>query len=150
MKKFRFSLETVQKVRKKKEDEALREFGQAQRELQKEFMEKRRIENQLDDSLLRREKYADQGANAHLFSLEESFIQGLKQNIENADKAIIRARRNLEKAFYAYLTARKKSAMIDKIHDRRLEEFKKIQNKKENKELDDLYVMRSKLKKEIA
>jgi flagellar FliJ protein len=143
MAKFRFRFQAVENVRKRAEDEAMRLMGEAQRALQAAKDHKARLEQELADSLERRESIASSGFNVTALQLEDSFITGTKQRIIQADQGIIRAARGLEKAIRAYMFARRQTRMIETIREKDLAEFKKELQKREQKELDDIYVMRA-------
>lgn len=112
-------------------------------------MELRRKEDLLEHlnaSLKRREALGSVAIDIQLFHLEQSFISGTKQRIAQADHAISRSWRGVEKALRAFLHARRQTRMMESLHDKALAEYKKQRVKKELRELDDLMIMRKRFK----
>ncbi len=149
MKKFRFQFETLEKVRRSREDEALRLLSIAQGVFKAAQDHKARLQGGLSDSLERREHLADRTIGVLSFQLENDFISGTKQRIIQADQAILRAKRGVEKALRIYLQSRRQTRMIEMLREKAFAEFRIARNKYEQKQSDDLSVMRARLK-EIA
>jgi flagellar export protein FliJ len=148
MKKFRFKFETVLTVRKSREQDALTALGAAQRGYQQALNHKQQLQGQLREALERREGLGRTATPVLSFQLEQAFINGTKQRIVQADQAIVRASRVVEKSLRAYLTARKQTRMIEVLEEKEYAEFRRSVAKKEQKELDELMIMRSRLKEE--
>ena len=148
MKRFVFRFEAVEKVRRRAERDALKRFAEAQRALKERMDEKAQFERRLGLSLNRREVLSS--VPVTVFQLETDFIEGTKVRISNSEAAIDRATRAAQKELDRYLEARKNLRVIEKLREKDYEKFKKLRRKKEERELDDLYVMRSRVGKEIA
>lgn len=148
MKKFSFKFESVLKQRKIREQESLRVLGQAQSELQSLQQEKNLLQKNLDEALLRRESLGKTAVPVLSFHLEESFIQGTKQRISRTEQYISRATKAVERALRTYLLARKQSRAIELLREKELEEFKNERNQYEQKVLDDVTLMRTRLKED--
>lgn len=146
MKKFRFQFETLERVRRSREDEALRLLSIAQGIFKAAQDHKARLQGGLSASLVRRENLADQTIGVLSFQLENDFISGTKQRIIQADQAILRAKRGVEKALRIYLQSRRQTRMIEMLREKAFAEFKIARNKYEQKQSDDLSVMRARLK----
>ena len=142
MRKFKFKFETVATVKKRAEDAALRALGIAQQAYHLALRNKQNILNQLMDSLDRREDLGQAGVFASAFQLENNFIAGTKQRVIQADQQIMKMQRNVEKALRAFLFARKQTRTIEVLREKEMAEFKKAAQKREQKELDDFYIMR--------
>jgi flagellar export protein FliJ len=145
VKKFRFKFSTILKHRKTREEEALRRLGEAQAAYQAELREKARISGELDQSLLRRERLGNEPTAIMAFRLEQDFITGTKQRLIRQEQAIIRASRSVEKALRAYLITRRQTQMMERLYEQHFEEFKKERARKEQREMDDLTVMRARM-----
>lgn len=145
MRRFRFRFEVVERVRKAKEGEALRSLSEAQGVYQQALAHKSSLLKKLSQALERREKLGIEAVTPVAFRTETDFITGTKQRIIMADQAIVRATRGVEKALRAYLFARKQVRTIEALRERHFLEFKKALAKKEQRDLDDLYTMRSRL-----
>jgi len=143
MKRFKFRLEAVEKVRKRKEEEALQALARARTELQSALDRKNSFEQSLSDSLSRRESLANQAVCSDAFAIEEAFISGTRVRIRQVEVQIHRAARVVERATRAYMHARRDTSVIETIKENDLHEFKKQQARTEMKEMDDLSSIRA-------
>ena len=150
MKKFRFKLATVLDLRKKREEEFLRALGTAQSAYQRELSKKQALLKNLEDSLLRRESLGNEPIDINPFRLEQDYIIGTKQRILRADQQIVKASRAVEKALRAYLMARRQTRAMETLYEKDFAEFKKARQKYEQKEMDDLMIMRQRMKEQFA
>lgn len=145
MAKFKFQLETVEKVRIQKEQKMLEELSHAQKAYQEKIAAKRALLEKKQKMFLQKNELMSRDANINEIRLIEDYIVGLKQQIIRADQAIIRSRRFLDQAMRHYIVARRERMMIDRLKEKALEEFKIEQSRLEQKQLDDLITMRSRL-----
>jgi len=147
MAKFKFQLESVEKVRKMKEQKMLEALSESQRaylekiELKRGLLAKKQAAFEGKDSL------SGSAAPVNEIRLYEDFIEGLKVRIQRADQAIIRARRFLDQAMRHYIQARKDRMMIDRLREKAYEEFRLAQARLEQKRLDDLITMRARMER---
>lgn len=143
-KKFKFRLEAVEKIRRVKEQEALRGLAHAQSKFQVALNHKVELLGELEKSLIRREGLGTiKAAPALDFQMETAFISGTKQRIIQADQAILRAKKFVEKALRELLVARRALRTIETLREKAYEEFKREMRKREQKALEDIYVGRS-------
>jgi flagellar export protein FliJ len=149
MKKFRFKFEVVLQVRKTQEQEALRLLSVAQKKYQEALELKQHWLNEQKKSLQRRETLGSQEIQISAVHGEQDYLRGVKQRIIQSDQGIMRASRGVEKALRAYLVARKQSRAIETLQEQALAEYRKDRTKHEQKEMDDLMVMRNRLKEEV-
>ena len=145
MKKFKFKFTAVEKVRKSHEDEALRVLAVAQQAFNAAKEHRNSLEKEMVTSLIRREGLGKESVGIVVFQLENDFIKGTKVRILQAENAIKKASRGVEKALRGYLHARRQMKMIEVLREKALADFKREAAKKEQKDLDDLYVMRAHL-----
>ena len=150
MRKFRFRLEPVETVRRNKEREVLRQLGAAQVDLQKCLQYREELKAKLADALMRCESLADNGVLPPVIAVERDYISGTKQRIIQADQAIFRARKRVDKVLKSYLDARTKTRTIEVLREKAHAEHKRDLSKREQRELDDLTIMRERFKKEVA
>ena len=142
-KRFKFSLEPVEVLRKAKENEALRVLALAQTKFQQALEFKQSLINELETSLVRREQLAENAHIARDFQMESQFILGIKQRMIQSDQFILRSRKGVEKAMREFLQARRQTRAIEILREKAFNEYKTQLRKSEQKELDDLYVMRA-------
>ena len=145
MAKFKFQLETVEKVRIQKEQKMLEEMSASQRVYQEKIAAKKALLEKKQKSFVNKNEMISRDANINEVRLIEDYITGLNQSLIRADQAIIRARRFLEQAMRHYVLARRERMMIDRLKEKALEEFKIEQSRLEQKQLDDLITMRARL-----
>jgi flagellar FliJ protein len=145
MAKFKFQLETVEKVRTQKEQKMLEELSLSQRAYQEKIAQKRDLLNKKQNMFLQKNEMMSRDASVNDIRTVEDYIVGLKQQIIRADQAIIRSRRFLDQAMRHYILARRERMMIDRLKEKALEEFKLEQSRLEQKQLDDLITMRARL-----
>jgi len=150
MKRFQFKFAAVLKLRQARENEALRGLAAAQRAYQAELARKAELLSKLDVALRRREELGAVAVDIQAFHLEQGFIDGIRHRIVQADHAISRAARGVEKSMRTYLHARRETRVIEVLREKAIEEFKKEKAKKEQRELDDLTVMRSRFSSEAV
>jgi len=150
MKKFRFKFSAILNLRKTREEEALRALGAAQRVYQAALADKARLLADLEAALIRRENLGKDAIDILPFQLEEEFINGTKHRIVHADRCIVRASRGVEKALRVYLHARRQTRMMETLYDKNHAEFRKAEGKREQKMMDDLSIMRERLKERFA
>ncbi len=136
--------------RKKREEDALRLLGAAQRALQLEIKRKQDLLDALNRSLLRRELLGEIPTGPNEFHVEQDFIGGTKQRIIQADHAISRAHRGVEKALRVYLLSRRQVRVLELLYDRDFAAYKHEARRRENREADDLNIMRRRLQEEVA
>jgi flagellar FliJ protein len=145
MAKFKFHLESVEKIRIQKEQKMLEELSETQRVYQSKITDKRLLLQKKQEAFEKKNEMASRDSNINEIRLQEDYITGLKARIIRADQAILRARRFLEQAMRLYIQARKERMMMDRLREKALEEFKREQVRLEQKKLDDLITMRARL-----
>jgi flagellar export protein FliJ len=143
MERFKFKFASVLKVRKSREDEALRSLSIAQKAHQNEIRKKEQLMNVLQQALARREQIGRAPELASSLYVENDFIKGTKHRMMQADQAIMRTKRGVEKALRFYLSAKRHTRAIEILKEDYYAEYKKMVSKEEQKKLDDLVIMRS-------
>ena len=145
MSKFKFQLDSVEKVRTQKEQKMLEELSQSQGVYQEKINFKKELLAKKQKSFLNKNEMMSADASINEIRLIEDYITGLNQQIIRADQAIIRARRFLDQAMRNYIFARRERMMIDRLKEKALEEFKLEEARLSQKRLDDLITMRARL-----
>jgi flagellar FliJ protein len=145
MAKFKFQLESVEKVRMQKEQKMLEVLSESQRDYLAKIQAKRGLLGKKQLAFESKNELVSRDASINEIRLSEDYITGLNSQIVKADQAIIRARRFLDQAMRNYIAARKERMMIDRLKEKALEEFKLEQSRLEQRKLDDLITMRARL-----
>ena len=146
MKKFQFQFETLEKVRRTRENEALRVLSEAQAAHARAIGYKRSLLEGLEKGLQRRELLGQTPTRIEAFLVEGDFITGQKARIVQADQSIMKAKRGVEKALRSYLQARRQTRMIEMLREKAFVEYKAKKAKYEQKQMDDLTIMRNRLR----
>jgi flagellar FliJ protein len=152
MKRFKFSLETVEKVRKIRADETLAVLATARNALSAEIAQKTQLLRELANSVARREHFStseQQQITALDLQLEQALIQGHKIRIEHADRAIVRAQKRVDKALHAHLEAKRRHRSVEMLREKKLAEYRAERKRWEQKQLEDLQVMRAQMVSEV-
>lgn len=142
-KRFRFRLEAVLKIRKWKEQEALRSLGAAQRKYSEIQQLRLAMQNRRDE--WNKKRSAELGTKS--FSVAEShavqsFLDGCVVRERQFEHKLQHAKKQIEKALRNYLSAKKALKSIEKIKEKSFEEFKVQQRKIEAKRQDDFQTTR--------
>jgi len=143
MKRFQFKLDALLTIRERQEYEALRVLADRQRILMNEQNKKNILEKDLKNSIMRRENLSEKTAMIQEYRVEDVFIQGQKKRIEFSVRSIQRAEKWVNQAMMSYFVARQRKNVIDKLKEKAKFEYKVESSKKEQKALDDIYVMRN-------
>ena len=149
-KKFRFRLEAVEKVRRAKEQETLRVLAAAQIKYQEALNHKQRLMEETHAALLRRENLATTSQPVLAYQLENEFINGNKMRILQADQAIFRVRKTVEKALKEVILAKRAVKALEKLREKAYAEYKTEVRKYEQKQTEELYVSRQRLVMEVS
>ena len=142
MKKFQFRFEAVLKVRKIKQDEALRAVAFHEKVYRQEIEKKATLLTELDLAYKRIESFSEKSSQISIYQSEQDFIEGTKQRIIQADHAILKARRNLDKVLRLFTAARAQSQVMETLKDNAHKEYRKDIERREQKLMDDLTLMR--------
>jgi flagellar FliJ protein len=145
MAKFKFQLESVEKVRLQKEQKMLEALSESQRDYLARIQAKRDLLGKKQNAFEKKNELVSRDASINEIKLSEDYITGLNAMIIKADQAIIRARRFLDQAMRNYIHARKERMMIDRLKEKAFDEFKVEQSRLEQRRLDDLITMRARL-----
>lgn len=149
MKKFNFRLEAVERHRKLQEQEkqvALAKALEKMRGTQKRLLEldKREVQARREFSGLGNP--GQEGLSAGEFWMLDQFIQGqkvrrvaLKQQLEIEEQMVAQAYRE-------FLNARQQRKIMEKLHEKKLAQFKGEFRKHEGRLMDEQYVTRNRLK----
>ncbi len=150
MKKFQFKFESVETVRKRAEEKALRDLADARRAQARILEFKAGLEKALMQALERRERIGQGPASGADFQIENDFIAGTKQRLVQTEATLTRINRGLEKAMQTYLNARKQTRVIELLRERSYAEYRKERSKHLDREMNDMMVMRARMKEEGA
>lgn len=145
--RFRFRLETVMRQRRVERDTAQRDYSEAQSHVQNQLLKIKKMYDQIDEARANAEKLERQGGpHANQLVQTEEFITGqiilIQQERETARELMMVAEQKLE-----VLTEKLQAfKILEKLKEKKREEFRKERNRRTDKEIDDLTVMRSSMR----
>ena len=135
--------------RKRTEDMRMKEWSIVNRMLGDLKNEHLMLEARLKSALVEATEFASAPqVSPAILAETERFIQGVKQRIEWKNNDVIRAEKFVEQRRAAWFAARQKRMILDKIRDKRVEEHHQEARDQENRNVDDLMVMRARLREE--
>ncbi|MFN7685940.1 MAG: flagellar export protein FliJ [Oligoflexia bacterium] len=143
MKRFKFRLEAVQKIRKRNEEEAMRVLADARHRLSELLKHGESLQRAVEAALIRKESLGAEPVSGAAFKIEEDFIAGSKLRIAQLAIRVSKAQRAVEKAMRFFIHARRQLHVIETLREREFEAFKRQVQKREQKEMDDLVTMRA-------
>lgn len=143
--KFKFQLDPLLKFRKVQEEEAMREYSEAQDILEMALHDLEALYNTIDQAMADIEEIVRNGGlTKEKQAFLDEYIKGQKIKIER-QRVVVREKKQIaEEKYEVFLEATKEYKVIEKLKENRRVVFKKEMKKKEQKVVDDLVVMRSK------
>lgn len=144
MKKFKFKLEVVLGERKRVENLKLREYSLALQIMQKMIAEKSAMEKRLAEAIDEATKLNELPENniGQIMAID-SFIKSLKIRLGWKRQEIERGNKLTERTRLEYVKASQKTKTLEKLKEKKIEEFKEVLHKRELKQMDDIYIMRA-------
>ncbi len=142
MRRFRFGLQTVLQVRQSHETRLKQELAVQSRILTEEYQKLEELQKRIVDS--ENEARAHKQANVDM-SLEQAYhayLKSLDQKIKNEQETILRLEAELKRQQVELIKARKAVKVLEKLRERRLEEYQKHERRQDQKNSDDLTSMR--------
>ncbi len=143
--KFRFAYEHLLKHKKRLEELAAREFAEAQHQVDLANQKLRLMFEQIEESRKRALDLTNEGGrkSGALAQIDE-FINGHKIRIDLQRQVIRQLHLEAERTQDALIEAAKEYKTLQKLRERRLDEFKHLVKKHELKQVDELVTTRFK------
>lgn len=138
MARFRFSLQNLLDIKEKIEEQEKNNYSQANLRLQEaverlEFLKKRRSDAQ---GRLREEM--SEALDVMAIRDQENAIEILKMYVENQQQVVFQREQELEEARLRLHEAMKERKTFEKLREKAFEEFMIEENRREQKEIDEL------------
>ena len=147
MKKFKFKLEAVLKLRGFEEDRAKVELGRVTQLIQKRKEKISEIQNNIGKEFETQEKMLKMGTKAAHSQLFPNAYLGKIRMIEKIQNEIFALQKEYELRLEEYQEARAKLKLMTKFKEKSLEKFKVESLRKMQKEIDDSTIMKEYFKK---
>ena len=141
--KFRFRLETVMRQRRAERDAAQRVYAEAQAKLQAQLSLIQQMYSELDNAReMSDQKVALPGAKSTDLVQIADFVEGQKVRIRLAREKARELMAVAEEKHEILIEASQAFRILEKLKEKKREEFKIQYNKKQAKEQDDITIMR--------
>lgn len=142
MAKFIFSMQNLLDMKEKLEEQAKNNYSQANLRLMEAEEELHRLENRLEEAqeLLRMEM--SDALNVRMIRNRENAVEILKTYVWQQQMVVIQRQRDVDIARQRLNEAMKERKTYEKLRERAFEEFKLEENRKEQKEVDELVSFR--------
>ncbi len=137
MKRFRFSLETVMKLRELREEEELKKLSIVVSELNAIFAEQEYNRKEIQNAYKEIESSVSVGRSLNDYLSIERYIQGLSKLNEELDIRIIEKNKQVDLVRQGVLIARKDKKVLEILKENRLNEWKKKRNRLERREIEE-------------
>jgi len=143
MQPFKFDLEKLLSLRKFKEEEIRVELGKVRSTIEKALSKKADFQAEYERALMEMRDKTGQ-MSAHEIQQFYRYLSGLKGYMKNQD-LIVSDLRNYEKEIIEkYKDAMKDRKILEKLKEKKLDEYKYEAKKKEKKEIENLILMHHK------
>tara|TARA_B100000686_G_C16666677_1_gene903997 strand:- start:744 stop:1199 length:456 start_codon:yes stop_codon:yes gene_type:complete len=142
MKKFRFSLETVQNIRATQENRAREEYAQAVR-LMEELQERRRqIQEAIGENLERgRKAFGERPHSGFLASLQQT-LRDLRISMEVLEPESQKLQASVDEKWELLMKARQKREVMDKLEEKQRSAYEQEEAREEQLAVDELSTQR--------
>ncbi|MDZ4727587.1 MAG: flagellar export protein FliJ [Leptospira sp.] len=137
MKRFRYSLETVLKLRSIREEEELKRLSIVVSELNLIITEREFNESEIQRSYLEIENSAHVGTSLNDYLSIERYIQGLLKMNEDLEYKIQEKNKQVDLVRADVLIARKDKKVLEILKENRFKEWKKKVNRVERREVEE-------------
>jgi len=148
MRRFEFGLKTVLKVRRSTEERLKQEYANQTRRLNEEY---RKLETLSAQVLASEEEARAAQSNQVGLALERAYceyLQSLERRLAKTRERIVLLETELKRQQAVLLQARRAVKVLEKLRERRWAEYHKKSQQQEQKNLDDLTMMRHSLTSE--
>ena len=140
MKKFRFKLETLLSVTRRKKEDAERLFAEATRKLEEE---RAKLAEYLAEMQRVQAEYAEQPSEGKRISVGRlmsytSYVNWKRQQIERQQQVILNAQNERQKRLKELLKVMSKLKSIEQLKEKRLQQYKEEVLAEESKMLDEI------------
>ncbi|MCZ8344355.1 MAG: flagellar FliJ family protein [Leptospira sp.] len=141
MKRFQFSLETLLKLKARKEEEEIRRLSSVVSKLNQLIAEKETNQLEISRSYQMITNSAKVGTSLNDYISIERYIQGLTKRNEDLESRIANQNSEVDLVRKDVLVARKNKRVIEILKERRYLEWKKKRKRIEQKEVEEFNLM---------
>jgi flagellar FliJ protein len=142
MRRFRFGLQTVLQVRQTHETRLKQELAVQSRVLTEEYQKLAALQNRIVESENEVRAQKKTQVDMSLERAYHAYLQSLDKKIKSERETILRLEIELKRQQVELIKARKAVKVLEKLRERRLEEYQKNERRQDQKDSDDLTSMR--------
>lgn len=140
--RFSFRLETLMKQRRVERDIAQREYSDAQSAVNQQMTYIKHLYSEIDNARLESENTHQRGGEcAHVLQQLEEYINGQKVRVQSARQKARELMQVAEERLEILVEKNQGLKVLEKLKEKKHQEFKKSVKKKEAKILDDIVTM---------
>jgi flagellar FliJ protein len=141
MRRFEFSLQKVLDYRRRREEQAIRAFAQAQAQLLHEQAVLHRLLVEREECL--RRSHRRQRLTMELLDVEQTYLTTLERRIEAQRERVAEVEKVLEERRQALIEARRERKALERLREKHYEQWRQETLRTEQKALDELATMRA-------
>lgn len=138
MTRFVFNLESLYEHRQRAEEASQREFAEANLKLKAEERRLEELRGLYADSGLEMDSLKEKGSSGHELEMHHSYLEGLKRQIAAQEAVVSQYTKLLEKKRAELVEASRNKKVIAIMKERSLSEHVVKENRREQKEADEL------------
>ncbi|MBI1176073.1 flagellar export protein FliJ [bacterium] len=138
MKPFHFSLQAVRTLRQRQEQQALEAFARTVQARQAAIDRQKLAERELSVGLDQLARTQTDGAPIYRLNQLRDHCRGLEQKLAVARKQCVKAQEAANAAWETLQEARQQLELVDKLYQRRSEEYERELRQEEQKQLDEM------------
>ncbi len=138
MHKFAFRLESVLKLKTQMEDNAKNNLARATKELENQKVYLEELKNENDASINSLTEEVDEGIPVYRVRLYNNYLSLMKEKIVNQKENVNIAEHNVDTNREVLIKAMQERKVLDKLKDKKFDEYIKEQNKAEQLGIDEL------------
>ena len=146
MKKFKFKLEAVLKLREAKEKKLKTELGEIVQEIQSVKERMQEIDNDVEFLYTAHEECLSSPSQGHMLKFYPEAVQGLKADKESNKNLLAALQRRYERKVHELKLAMGETKVMNKMKEKEHTLYKKEVLKKEQNTLEEILMMRTKEK----
>lgn len=138
MSRFVFNLQSLYEYRQRTEELSQRAFADVNLRLQAEERRLAQLKQLYIDTGREMDVLKEKGVSTHELELHHSYLTGLKRQIASQEAAVIELQKHLEKKRTELVEAARNKKVIEIMKERSLSAHALKENRREQKEADDL------------
>lgn len=142
MKKYKFKLEGLLKLRKFDEQKVKMEIGQIVSEIENTKNRITKLKDDIDEAYKARDMEMEKNVSGEFLHFFPMFLQGKNEDIDNNENLLVALNRKYQAKLAELNEARGKVKVVENLKEKDFTDFRREQNKKEEEKIQDILIMR--------